>query len=172
MTDNFLFYGLFRAPKDGVTLVIGPVPHIQVDQRAARQILRSIGEPQSRSVEFLNYLHALPAYPLRNFLQVLCTINYFITGEKVSVSGLLMWDEQAEIPEALIPDPAQYEVIHNTLDLERQLLAHVEFGETDKVRELFRKPAAGRPGRMARDGLPCETLKYAGAEPHQLMPAV
>ena len=83
-----------------------------------------------------------------------------------------MWDEQAEIPEALIPDPAQYEVIHNTLDLERQLLTHVEFGETDKVRELFRKPAAGRPGRMARDGLPCETLKYAGAEPHQLMPAV
>ncbi len=153
MTDNFLFYGLFRAPKDGVSFVIGPVPHMQVNSGAVRQILRSIGEPQSRSAELLSYLHALPAYPLRNFLQILCTINYFINGEKVNVSDLLMWDEQAEISEALIPDPAQYGVIHNTLDLERQLLTHVEFGETDKVRALFRKPPAGRPGRMARDGL-------------------
>lgn len=153
MTDSFLFYGLFRAPRDGACLVIGPVPHARIDSRAAGQILRSIGEPQSRRRELLNYLLALPAYPLRNFLQILCTINYFINGEKVDVSDLLMRDDRAEIPEGLIPNPSQYGVIHNTQDLERQLLTYVEFGDVDKISELFHQPPAGRPGRMAQDGL-------------------
>lgn len=150
MTDSFLFYGLFRAPRDGVCLVIGPVPHAQIDSRAAGQILRSIGEPQSRRRELLNYLLALPAYPLRNFLQILCTINYFINGEKVDVSYLLHWEEIEKEP---VPDPAKYGVIHNTQDLERQLLTYVEFGDVDKISELFHQPPAGRPGRMAQDGL-------------------
>lgn len=153
MTDSFLFYGLFRAPGDGVCLVIGPVPYAQIDSRAAGQILRSIGEPQSRRGELMNYLMALPAYPLRNFLQILCTINYFINGEKVDVSDFLICEDSVEIEEKLIPDPAQYGVIHNTQDLERQMLTYVEFGETDKIRELFRQPSAGRPGQMAQDGL-------------------
>lgn len=103
--------------------------------------MRFIGEPQSRRRELLNYLLALPAYPLRNFLQILCTINYFINGEKVDVSDLYiqkaeLLDSYAEINRLLShgvydftrrvaeADPAERQsvVIH---EAKRYLLDHI-----------------------------------------------
>ena len=98
MDENFLYYGLFRAERGAVALIIGPVAHSPVNHTLAVRILRAMGENIGRAGELTDYFSAIPAYPLRNFLQILCTVNYFLNGEKLDVGQLLLTEE--ELPSA------------------------------------------------------------------------
>ena len=149
MDENFLYYGLFRVRKDDVALLIGPVSQMPVTQPAAVKILRAMGEPAGRAKELMAYFSTIPAYPLRTFLQILCTVNYFINGEKLDVSQLLL-EEEMVMPE---PDSTAETEIHNTMELEELMLSHVEHGRVEQIREMFRAPAMGRAGTMAADTL-------------------
>lgn len=153
MDENFLYYGLFRSRQDGIALVIGPVVQTAVDHALAVRILRNMGESIARAGELREYFSAMPAYPLRNFLQILCTVNYFLNGEKLDVGHLLLGEEP--LPPVSIP-PKEHiaeQDIHNTFELEELMLSYVEFGRTDEIQALFQHPPEGRAGTMASDAL-------------------
>lgn len=152
MDENFLYYGLFRVQKDDVALLIGPVAQMAVDTAAAIRILRAMGESNRRARELVDYLSSLPPYPLRTFLQILCTVNYFINGEKTDVSELLLGEE---FPPISVPAQKVHGdvTVHNTMELEELLLSHVEYGRVDEIRDLFQQPASGRAGKLASDTL-------------------
>ena len=153
MDDNLLYYGLFRAEGGAVSLMIGPVVQSPADHALAVRVLRAMGENIGRAGELMNYLSAMPTYPLRNFLQILCTVNYFLNGEKLDVGRLLLEDEPAPAE----PPPAPPERLagspHNTLDLEERMLSWVEHGRVDEVEKMFRQPVTGRAGVLAVDAL-------------------
>lgn len=152
MDENFLYYGLFRVKKDAVALLIGPVSQTPVNTAAAVKILHSMGEPGSRTKELVDYFSTIPGYPLRTFLQILCTVNYFINGEKTDVAQLLL-GEEVPLSEQLTPQPTSESQMHNTLDFEKIMLSHVEHGRTADIEAMFRGVTAGRAGTMASDTL-------------------
>ena len=152
MDENFLYYGLFRVKNDAVALLIGPVSLIPVNTSSAAKILRSMGEPASRAKELVDYFSSIPSYPLRTFLQILCTVNYFINGEKMDVGQLLLTEEMPPLDPAVLPQPSEVE-IHNTMELEEMMLSCVEHGRTEDILKMFSAPAAGRAGEMASDAL-------------------
>lgn len=153
MDQNFLYYGLFRLKKDNAALLIGPVSQMSVDTHAAAKILRSMGEPGSRAKELVDYFSTMPSYPLRTFLQILCTINYFINEEKTDIGELLL-GEELPVPEQLPPQQTAHEpTVHNTMELEEIMLSHVEYGRVEEIEKLFRAPSTGRAGTMASDSL-------------------
>lgn len=151
MDQNFLYYGLFRIGNGDVALVIGPVSQAPVNRSLAWKILAHMGEPANRAQEVMDYFASIPIYPLRNFLQILCTIQYFTNGEKVNVSSLLLDEEDTPIlPSLYAPDkPAPEHFMHNTMELEEQLLSNVEHGRVDEIEKLFQRPVEGRAGSMA-----------------------
>ncbi len=153
MTEEFLFYGLFRVKNQDVAMVLGPVAQLGVDRARAGRILLSIGESPARAAELQNYLRSIPSYPLRNFLQILCTFSYFLNGEKLSVGDILT--EELDFPQVeLPPKPAEEAPTgHNTYDLEQMLLSYIEHGRPDEMEKLFQMPATGRAGTMAQDTL-------------------
>lgn len=154
MTDTFLFFGLLRFQNGGLNFVIGPVPEISVDQTTAGHILRSIGEPVSRTRELTNYLQSIPNYSLRNFLQILCTLNYFLNDEKRSVADFLKEDAiLPETPVAVIQERDTPLSIHNTYELEQEILSIVEHGQLEQLQSLMTAPTGGRAGTMAVDAL-------------------
>ena len=152
MDENFLYYGLFRVKKDAVAILIGPVSQTPINTSTAIKILRAMGEPASRSKELVDYFSAMPAYPLRTFLQILCTVNYFINGEKMDVGQLLLNEPLPSLEMPGAPKPADVEV-HNTMELENMMLSCVEHGRTEDILAMFGAPAAGRAGAMASDVL-------------------
>ena len=153
MDENFLYYGLFRVKKDDVALVVGPVAQMPVDTAAAGRILRAMGEPTNRAKELADYFSAMPAYPLRTFLQILCTIHYFINGEKTDIAQLLLGEELPPLPALNKEKTAQDPTVHNTMELEGWMLSCVENGRVDDIQAMFREPAMGRAGTMATDVL-------------------
>ena len=153
MDENFLYYGLFRAEGRAVSLIIGPVVQSPADHALAVRVLRAMGENIGRAGELMNYLSAMPTYPLRNFLQILCTVNYFLNGEKLDVTQLLLEDEPAPAEPPPAPPAPPVGAPHNTLDFETQMLSCVEHGRVDEIEELFRRPVTGRAGVLAADAL-------------------
>lgn len=153
MDENFLYYGLFRAERGAVALIIGPVAHSPVNHALAVRILRAMGENIGRAGELTDYFSAIPAYPLRNFLQILCTVNYFLNGEKLDVGQLLLTEEEMPSAQEAAPPERGEQEIHNTLELEEQMLACVEHGRVDEIQKLFQRPAEGRAGTLAADTL-------------------
>lgn len=154
MDENLLYYGHFRSKEDDVSLVIGPVAPMQIDAKTIALILRKIGEPLSRADELAAYFSTIPSYPLRNFLQILCTVNYFLNHEKIDVEDLIIGDEileHMEIPEKDINITES--VIHNTMELEEEMLSYVEYGRTNDMKRFFQRPVSGRPGKMAPDAI-------------------
>ena len=152
MDENFLYYGLFRVKKDAVALLIGPVSQMPVNTSLAAKILRSMGEPSSRAKELADYFSTIPGYPIRTFLQILCTVNYFINGEKIDVGQLLLNEELPPIEPPAKQKTSEHEV-HNTMDFEEVMLKAVEHGRTADIEAMFRGAAAGRAGMMAHDTL-------------------
>ena len=152
MDENFLYYGLFRVKNDAVALLIGPVSLMPVNTASAAKILRSMGEPASRAKELVDYFSSIPSYPLRTFLQILCTVNYFINNEKTDVGQLLLTEDLPALDPNLLPQPSETE-IHNTMELEERMLSCVEHGRTEDILKMFSAPTAGRAGEMASDAL-------------------
>lgn len=152
MDENFLYYGLFRVKKDDVALVIGPVSQLPVSMSVAANILRSMGEPASRAKELTVYFQSIPGYALRTFLQILCTINYFINGEKTDV-GQLLFKEESVQSEPPAQQPTSDFQIHNTIELEEMMLSHVEHGHTEEIGRMFHNAVFGQAGTMASNTL-------------------
>lgn len=152
MDENFLYYGLFRVKKDAVALLVGPVSQMPVTTSLAAKLLRSMGEPASRAKELVDYFSTIPGYPLRTFLQILCTIHYFINGEKIDVGRLLL-EEALPVLEPPLPSPPADQELHSTMDFEERMLSHVEHGRTQDMEAMFRGIPAGRAGTMASDTL-------------------
>ena len=152
MDENFLYYGLFRVKNDAVALLIGPVSLMPVNTASAVKTLRSMGEPASRAKELVDYFSSIPSYPLRTFLQILCTVNYFINNEKTDVGQLLLTEDLPALDLNLLPQPSETE-IHNTMELEERMLSCVEHGRTEDILKMFSAPTAGRAGEMASDAL-------------------
>ncbi len=154
MTKEFLFYGLFRLKEEPVCMVLGPVAQIPIDRAAAQGILLSIGESPARAPELLSYLRTIPSYPLRSFLQILCSFAYFLNGEKLSIADILLEDlPELETLEMGPPVDTAAPAGHNTYELEQMLLSYIEHGRPDELEQLFRLPATGRAGTMAQDAL-------------------
>lgn len=154
MDENFLYYGLFRSVKDSVALVMGPVAQVTVDRAMAVKILRTMGESVSRAGEIMDYFSAIPAYPLRNFLQILCTVNFFLNDEKLDVSQLILTEEpQPALSPTEAPAYEELRVSHNTDEVEAIMLSCVEHGRVDEIQALFRRPIEGRAGTLAADAL-------------------
>lgn len=154
MDGNFLCYGLFRSVKDRVALVMGPVAQVAVDRGLAVKILRAMGESAGRAGELVDYFAAIPVYPLRNFLQILCTVNYFLNDEKLDISQLILPEAAMPAPPpAVASEPETARTAHSTDELEAVMLSCVEYGRVDEIQKLFQRPAEGRAGTLAADAL-------------------
>ncbi len=152
MTPEYLIYGLVRVKGSSLAMVAGPVAPTPLDAPAAWAILAAMGQPPSRAGELLEYLGEIPGYPLRNFLQILCTMAYALNAEKLTVADLLLDEEPAPLPLPEGQEPAGA-LGHNSYALERELLSYVEQGQPQALETLFQRPVTGRVGYMARNAL-------------------
>ena len=101
--------------------------------------------------------------PLESILQILCTIHYVITGEKIGLSDLSIVDStQAAYSNEIITAQAdnltnnytpETENIHNTYQIEQQLLDIVRRGDIPRLQEWITNAPAVRSGKVASDML-------------------
>jgi len=155
---DFLVFGKIYVVKDKILIAIGPTTRIRLSTKQKINILKEIGEPSYTMVDLTRYFDNMIHYPLENFLQIICFCNYALNGDKVNVSELL--EQQYYLPmfndktsNDLDVNTSDESTVHNTLEIERDMLSFIKYGRTDSLSEMFRKPPTGRAGKIAHDDL-------------------
>ncbi|MEK4515983.1 helix-turn-helix domain-containing protein [Paenibacillus sp. FSL H8-0122] len=129
VTDEIMFYGVVSEEDGGGMFVIGP--------------------------------GCIPLITFENFLSALCFFHFAMNQKCLTVESLLLSGNkfqrfepgiQSNLSEVLYEADGEPPV-HDTYNLERQIMYYVRGGSTDKLNELFENAVRARAGTMSKDAL-------------------
>ena len=157
VTPYFNYYGIVNA--DDFTLVIGPSRLTPMSDTDVRELAFACDVEGEDTERFIGAMRSLVQMPLESIVQILCTVNHAVSGEKLSLEDLTIYDlEQSalsrEMESARIertPAPVSDKAVHNTLSLEQALMNMVERGDVTALREWVANAPAVRGGTIADD---------------------
>ena len=163
ITPRFHYYGVVNS---GIyQIVLGPSRQWTADRRDLRELAFECDVPQDETEEFVNAMESLVALPLNSVLQTMCSINFVINKEQLSLADITIYDEeQLKLSEKIAAEQTkkQYnaevavpndETVHNTLALEQTIMNFVRHGDTSALKEWLKTAPAVRPGKLSSDTL-------------------
>ena len=162
VTPEFQYYGVVR---NGETSIIIALPcRSRTTIRRSRRSASSADVPQEEIGDFVSGMRSIIPMPLDSILQMLCSLNYMMNGEKLGLQDLRIYEhEQEELKaqtEELLAerhfdaDESDEEyTLHNTLASEQTMLTYVRRGDSAGLREWTKSVPAIRPGVLAGDTL-------------------
>lgn len=157
VTPYFNYYGVVRSGK--CAIVIGPSRLTPMREKDIRELAFSCDVEVGKVDRFIAAMRGLVQMPLESILEILCTVNHVLSGDKLSISDVAIYDidetaifgnEEALTTEGVANEYGGEEV-HNTLAIESQLLDMVKRGDTVALDEWVKGAPAVRGGRLADD---------------------
>ena len=153
ITPRYYFYGVVRS--GDTRLILGPTRQLPTTEQHLRELAFLSNVPAEDTQEFIQAMHSLAPMPLENLQLILCTLNYVINGEKLSLEDIVL-NEPSEKQIASTPAKANdeqtiYVESHNTLAIEQAL---------KETPQLFPETAivACQGVEGAYSGIACEKL--------------
>lgn len=157
VTPYFNYYGIVNS--DSFTMVIGPSRLTAMSEADIRELAFSCDVATEDTERFVGAMKSLVQMPLESIVQILCTVNHALTGEKLSIEDITIYDlEQTALSREMVsesiltPDTVENkEAVHNTLALEETLMNMVRKGDVAALREWVANAPAVRGGVIAND---------------------
>ena len=161
-TPYFNYYGIVRT--DRHTIVIGPSRRTPMTDHDLRELAFACNLEFAQVEAFSAAMRTLVQMPLGSLVQILCTMNYMLNGEKRSLEDITIYDFEQINFEALIQNEhfdrhyekqTEYEPreTHNTLTLEQTLMQMIEKGDVSALCEWLSHAPSVRGGVIANDAL-------------------
>ena len=161
-TPYFNYYGVVRS--GDLTVVIGPSRQTPMSDRDMRELAFSCEVESSKTDDFIASMKGLIQMPLGSIVQILCTMNYVLNGEKLSLEDVTIYDfEQTNLENILQNERfnKQYDntdeykprELHNTLALEETLMQMISKGDVGALYEWLSHAPSVRGGIIANDAL-------------------
>ena len=165
ITPYFHYYGMVNCPP--YKIVIGPSRHSSVNDRDLRELAFKCDVVPDDVDEFVSSMKRIMQMPLSSIVQILCTMNYVLNDEKLSLEDIQIYDsEQQDLTEIIesertnqkfcssdTEDIQKQQAVHNTLALEQTIVNIVRKGDTAALREWVKNAPAVRGGILSADGL-------------------
>lgn len=157
VTPYFNYYGVVR--KGNTTIVIGPSRQTPMSEKDLRELAFSCDVSAGDTERFISAMKSLVQMPLESILQILCTVNHVLCGEKLSLKDVAIYDlgvdadyrVEINTDVGLDDNAGTQEAIHNTLTLENHLMDMVSRGDVQALTEWASVAPAVRGGRLADD---------------------
>ena len=161
-TPYFNYYGIVNSNQGSI--VIGPSRQTPMSEKDMRSLAFECGLETARIDEFISSMKALIQMPLGSILQILCTINYVVNGEKLSLEDISIFEiEQTNIDFDIekgktiknyenVEDYSPRE-IHHTLAIEETLMQMISEGSVGALYEWLAHAPSVRGGIIANDTL-------------------
>ena len=159
-TPDFYYYGIVARGDEKI--VIGPSTQTRQSDQRLREMAFSLDVPPDEVPTFLSSMKQFVTMPFNSLLQVLCTVNYVLNGEKLELSDILIGENaqqrvrqtmNRETAMSLLEDRplhgSQAAPVHNSLAFEERLANIIRRGDTAALLELLGHAPALRPGVMA-----------------------
>ena len=161
ITPRFHYYGIVNSGK--YKIVLGPSRQWTANNTDLTELAFECGVPKDETENFITSMKSLVAMPLSSVLQTLCSMNFVLNGEKLSLADITIYDgEQLRLSEEIAAKQTEthYEettdlsnntAVHNTLALEQTIMNFVRHGDTAALKEWLKNAPAIRPGILSSD---------------------
>lgn len=162
-TNHFHYYGIVNSGK--IKIIIGPTRQVPDTDQELRELAFRADVGTEDIEDFVIGMKNIVRMPLESIMQMLCTINYVLNGEKKSLKDIAIYDTaQEEIKELIGQQHAaerfsdrnlnvRNQSVHNTYDLEQALMDIVRRGDSASLKEWISAAPAIRGGVLAPDQL-------------------
>ena len=161
-TPYFNYYGIVRSGR--YTVVIGPSRMTPMSDNDLRELAFTCNLDFAEVEAFAVAMKSLVQMPLGSIVQILCTLNYVMNEEKLSLEDVAIYDfEQVNLEELTEREQLEklYEKqdgyipreIHNTLALEETLMHMIQKGDVGALCEWLSNAPSVRGGVIANDAL-------------------
>lgn len=157
MTRNFYYYGIINSGK--TKIVIGPSRQIAASNQELRDLAFRIDVPKEDVDTFITGMKSIIPMSFESILQMLCTMNHVLNGEKLSLSDIAIYHTDQEKLKAqqaaqkLSACSDETRSVHNTFDQEQAIMNIVRKGDTASLKEWMADAPAIRGGVLAKEQL-------------------
>ena len=164
ITPTFHYYGIVSNNTNKI--VIGPSIQTKNNDQTLRELAFQCDVPADDTEEFLAGMKSIVPMPLDSIIQILCTMNYVMNGEKLGLSDIRIFDSEQQNLKTKIEEEQTtnnfnsdieniqaQQAIHNTLALEQTIVNFVRRGDTVALKDLIDGIPAVRAGILAADQL-------------------
>ena len=94
ITPSFHYYGIVNG--QSYKIVIGPSILTKSNDQTLRELAFRCDVPADETEEFLSGMKSIVTMPLDSIIQMLCTINYIMNGEKFSLKDIWIFDSEQQ----------------------------------------------------------------------------
>ncbi len=162
ITPYFNYYGVVNCPP--YKIVLGPSCQSTMNDQDIKELAFKCDVAPDDVREFVVGMKGIVTMPLVSIMQILCTMNYVMNDEKLSLQNISIYDaEQQNLKEKMEIHRANHsfdsnpvavrsqQVVHNTVTLEQLLVNIVRKGDTAALREWIANAPAVQGGTLASD---------------------
>lgn len=163
ITPSFHYYGIVNSGK--YKIVLGPSRQYSASKRDLSELAFECDVPLDETENFVAAMESLVALPLNSVLQTLCSLNFVLNGEKLSLADITICEErQSALSEEIAAKQieksyneanllSEETIPHNTIDLEQTIMGFVRHGDTLALKEWLKNAPAIRSGKLSTDAL-------------------
>lgn len=162
ITPYFNYYGVVNCLP--YKIIIGPSRQANMNEQDIRELAFQCDVALDDMGDFIAGMKSIIQMPLASIMQILCTMNYVLNEEKLSLEDITIYDaEQQDLKEKNEADRANKnfnsdlseiqppQTVHNTLALEQTLINIVRKGDSAALREWIANAPAVHGGTLAAD---------------------
>lgn len=157
ITPHFNYYGIVNF--QGGRLVVGPTRQITHNEQELRELAFRLNIPKDDMAKFVQGMQSIVRMPLMSVMQMLCTVNYILNDEKLSLEDIAIYDaQQQELSRSGAKRAAETETDtephqHNTIHIENTLKSMIKTGDVKTLESWLRSAPAVRAGTVAPNQL-------------------
>ncbi|MGN0998472.1 MAG: helix-turn-helix domain-containing protein [Faecousia sp.] len=162
VTKHFHYYGIINSGE--TKIILGPTRQIACTDQELRELAFQADVPPEDTEEFVAGMKGIVRMPLESILQTLCTMYYVLSGAKLELEDLSIFDgEQSKLKLRLeqlrsdrvfdVPMESSGQNAHNTFALEQQMLRMIRKGDTAGLKAWMTSAPAVNGGILASDQL-------------------
>ena len=163
ITPRFHYYGFVNSGT--YKIVLGPSRQWTANETDLTELAFECDVSKDETGNFISSMKSLAVLPLNSVLQTLCSMNFVLNGEKLSIADITIYDEeQLKLSDEINADETQKKynetdslanvtAVHNTLALEQTIMNFVRHGDTAALKEWLKNAPAVRPGILSFDTL-------------------
>lgn len=161
VTRLFNYYGIINSGSHKI--IIGPTRQTGSTDQELRELAFQLDVAPEDTADFVAGMKSIIRMPLESIMQILCTMNYVLNGEKLSLQDIAVFDDEQDFlsRDAVAKQSAQQyseenipvQDVHNTFELEQTVMDFVRKGNVAALLEWSKSAPAVRGGILAPEQL-------------------
>ena len=157
INSRFFYYGVVVS--ETKRIVIGPSRLTKGQDQELREMAFQLDVPADDVADFVQGMKQIIQMPLESVMQMLCTINFAVNGEKLTLNDVIGGRENAfgleevRAESRMADESASAESLHNTLAVEQTIMNIIRKGDVAALQAFVENAPAVRPGIVAADQL-------------------